>query len=165
MASNDAFGAKFEDEAVLAKLRGLARRAADFGPVLDEIGASNVTETQQRFEDEVDPTGKKWKEHSDATKGIFEKRRGKMKSAKKRAAYSPRILRDRGDLYDSITHVVRGRELTVGTNRVYARIHQLGGQAGRGRKVTIPARPYLGVSKEGEKEIVHIIADHLGGNP
>ena len=31
----------------------------------------------------------------------------------------------------------------VGSNLVYARIHELGGLAGRGRKVKIPMRPYL----------------------
>lgn len=31
----------------------------------------------------------------------------------------------------------------ISTNVVYARIHELGGYAGRGRKVRIPARPYL----------------------
>jgi len=31
----------------------------------------------------------------------------------------------------------------VGSNLVYARIHELGGYAGRGRKVKIPMRPYL----------------------
>ncbi|MBN0437970.1 phage virion morphogenesis protein, partial [Pseudomonas aeruginosa] len=32
----------------------------------------------------------------------------------------------------------------------YAAIQQLGGQAGRGRKVTIPARPYLPVLRNGQ---------------
>lgn len=31
----------------------------------------------------------------------------------------------------------------AGKSAAYAAIHQFGGQAGRGRKVTIPARPYL----------------------
>jgi len=52
-----------------------------------------------------------------------------------------------GYLRGTITHqfffkkgVVEG---AVGTNSVYGRIHELGGYAGRGRRVLIPARPYL----------------------
>ena len=52
-----------------------------------------------------------------------------------------------GALRASITHqfffkkgVVEG---AVGTNSDYGRIHELGGYAGRGRRVLIPARPYL----------------------
>jgi phage virion morphogenesis protein len=47
--------------------------------------------------------------------------------------------------------------VAVGTNRVYAAIHQLGGQAGRGRKVTIPARPYLGVSAADRVRILAVL--------
>ncbi|MFZ5537436.1 MAG: phage virion morphogenesis protein [Pseudomonadota bacterium] len=32
----------------------------------------------------------------------------------------------------------------VGSNKRYAAIHQFGGQAGRKRRATLPARPYLG---------------------
>jgi hypothetical protein len=31
----------------------------------------------------------------------------------------------------------------VGSNKRYAAIHQFGGQAGRKRRATLPARPYL----------------------
>lgn len=135
---------------------GLKRIALKFQPrklasVLDEIGASNVTETQHRFETETDPAGEKWADLSEERK---EERRA-------RGQTKLHILRDRVDLYDSITHKVHLAGVAVGTNRVYARIHQLGGEAGRGRKVRIPARPYLGVSAAGRKEILAIIADHV----
>lgn len=49
-----------------------------------------------------------------------------------------------------------------GTNVVYAAIHQFGGAAGRkDRRVTIPARPFLGVSNEDRTELLAIINDHL----
>ncbi|TSA12012.1 MAG: phage virion morphogenesis protein, partial [Deltaproteobacteria bacterium] len=38
---------------------------------------------------------------------------------------------------------IRANGIIIGTNVIYAAIHQFGGKAGRGRKVTIPARPYL----------------------
>ena len=42
-----------------------------------------------------------------------------------------------------------------GSNMVYARIHQQGGQAGRGNKTTIPARPYMGVPKDFDRRILN----------
>jgi len=41
-----------------------------------------------------------------------------------------------------------------GSNMIYARIHQQGGQAGRGNKTTIPARPYMGVPKDFDRRIL-----------
>ncbi|MES8537205.1 phage virion morphogenesis protein, partial [Cutibacterium acnes] len=52
-------------------------------------------------------------------------------------------------------------QAAVGTNRVYARIHQLGGKAGRNRKVTIPARPFLGINADDRQMIGEILNDHL----
>ena len=127
-------------------LRALAGRA-DLTDALDEIGGSLETSTQRRFETETDPEGRDWKRLSDATLA----RRGP--GAKK--------LRDQVDLYDSIGHRVLGKRVAVGANRTYARIQHLGGKAGRGKKVTIPARPYLGISAADRREIAEIVRDHL----
>ena len=49
----------------------------------------------------------------------------------------------------------------------YARIHQLGGQAGRGLSVTLPARPYLPFSPDlklqpkAKKDLLKIGTEHL----
>jgi len=43
----------------------------------------------------------------------------------------------------SVNYIKGTVEGSVGANKVYARIHELGGYAGPGRKVLIPARPYL----------------------
>jgi len=54
-----------------------------------------------------------------------------------------------GNLRSTITHKfffnkTGGKiEGAVGTNSTYGRIHELGGYAGRGRSVLIPARPFL----------------------
>jgi len=42
----------------------------------------------------------------------------------------------------------------IGTNVVYARIHEFGGRAGRGRKVKIPKRPFLGPSFQEKKKVI-----------
>jgi phage virion morphogenesis protein len=59
-----------------------------------------------------------------------------------------KTLIDRARLQNSITARAETNRVVVGTDLVYARIHQLGGMAGRNRKVKIPARPYLLVQDE-----------------
>jgi phage virion morphogenesis protein len=135
------------DDGVSKALAGLAARVGDLGPALDEIGSSQVAEVQNRFESGKGPDGGAWRPLSAVT---LAKRGG-----------SAKMLRDTGALYDSQVHSVSGTGVKVGTNSAIGGIHQFGGQAGRGRKVTIPARPYLGISDAGRKEILAILADHL----
>lgn len=52
------------------------------------------------------------------------------------------------DFARSVDRGVRG--IWGSLDVVYALIHELGGQAGRGRKVTIPARPYLRPAADAE---------------
>jgi phage virion morphogenesis protein len=74
-----------------------------------------------------------------------------------------KILIQSGRLRNSISARRDGSKVAVGTNLVYAAIHQFGGLAGRGRGVRIPARPYLGISKADEAEIERILKEALGG--
>ena len=144
-----------ESNHITPALAALIGRVSKLDDALDEIGASNVTETQMRFEQKLGPDGTPWVALSDVTKA---------KKQRAGAGGEAQILRDGGDLYDSLTHQVkRGEGVMVGVTRVYGRIHQLGGMAGRGLKVRIPARPYLGVSRDGEEEIALIVGKHLEG--
>jgi|Deesub1362B_J571_1020462.scaffolds.fasta_scaffold00331_36 phage virion morphogenesis protein len=70
-----------------------------------------------------------------------------------------KILQDRGKLRDSINFKVKSNAVEIGTNRPYAAIHQFGGYAGRGRKVYIPARPYLLLQKEDKEDIKKILKE------
>lgn len=142
MSEGTSFDVRIDDGAT-ASLVALAKRIGNLDPALDEIGASQVTEVQQRFEDQKDADGQAWKPLAAST-------------LLRRKAPNPRILRMTGDLYDSVTHQVLSlRGVRVGSNRAYARLHQFGGE-------NVPARPYLGVSSEGMKEIRAILADHVG---
>lgn len=133
-------------------LNRLAWAVDNLDPALDEIGASQVTETQWRFERHEAPDGRPWKTLAEST----------LKTHP--SGQSAQILRRSAGLYDSITHTVQHNEgVRVGTNKVYARIHQLGGDTGRGHKTHIEARPYLGLSDAGRQEVLAIISDHLEG--
>ncbi len=63
-------------------------------------------------------------------------------------------LVDTENLMDSITSYYDNNVAEVGTNEPYAAIHQFGGKAGRGRKVDIPARPFLVLTPQDEDDIL-----------
>ena len=63
-------------------------------------------------------------------------------------------LVDTENLMNSITSYYNNDSAEVGTNEPYAAIHQFGGKAGRGRKVDIPARPFLVLTPQDEDDIL-----------
>jgi len=141
-----------EDDSISPELARLARAIKNVDPALEEIGSSQVTEVQWRFEQAQGPDGIAWKSLADITREAREKK----------GATKPQILRDTNNLYDSVTYkVLPGEATQIGTNKAYARIHQFGGLAGRGLKVEIPARPYLGLSESGRQEVLAILRDHI----
>lgn len=132
------------DDAGLGRaLDALISAAGDLRPAMEDIGAYMEASTVQRFEDQRAPDGQPW------LPSIRAREEGGL------------TLVDKGHLRGSITHLAGAREVEVGSNLVYAAIHQLGGQAGRGHRVTLPAREYLGVSDDDEVEIHTILADFL----
>lgn len=140
-------------DGVTGPLSRLARNVRNLDQALDEIGSQMVTQAQFRFEREEAPDGTPWIGLAAVTLA----RRGR-----EGADGEARLLRDKGDLYDSLGWKVQpGQSVTVGVSSVYGRIHQLGGQAGRNQSVKIPARPYLGVGPEDIEQIVEILESHL----
>lgn len=126
-----------------AKLGTLGRRLGDLTPVMDDIGRMLVDHTVLRFEREEDPDGHAW-------------------TPSLRALLSGgQTLTDQGHLKASITHRPGRDRVEVGSNVIYARIHQLGGQAGRRGSAAIPARPYLGFSADDEADTLDIVNDYL----
>ena len=146
-------------------------RARDLTPAFREIGKGVKADAQLRFKDSKDPYGVAWKRLSFATLmararkaggGKATKRAGTFKKAAGRAFASAKPLLDTGRLRNSIASRLLGNGVEVGTNTVYAAIHQFGGQAGRGRKTTIPARPYIATKERGlPREYGEIIRDAL----
>lgn len=147
-------------EQAQAALGRLARSGRDLGPVLRAIGSHLENTTRRRFHTGASPAGASWKQSL----------RAKQQDGG--------TLVDTGRLRDSITSRAQGREVQVGTNVLYAAIHQFGGvirpknkQALHfplpgggffiGKKVTIPARPFLGLSAADARAIERIVARHL----
>ena len=160
------------DTALLRAAKALSDRQA----LLEACGEALVSGTLKRFEDEEDPEGKKWEPSARAwERGIGHAARKATKKRKGRRAKAGsgnfgKTLTDTERLRKSIDSAVAGdtvlvgaKTVKLGSNTAYAHIHQMGGQAGRGRKVKIPARPYLGVSKDDWEEIEGTIGDFIGG--
>ena len=52
--------------------------------------------------------------------------------------------------------------MTIVPKEAAALIFNLGGKDIKAKKVTIPARPFVGISEENEREIVELVTDHFG---
>ncbi len=133
---------RLDETPLVAKLKRLASKAALRSAFL-EIAARMETATRMRFEAGTDPDGKKWKPSARALKE------------------GGRTLVDTAHLMQSITSRSDDTAALVGSNVIYARIHQLGGKAGRGGSADMPARPYLGFSREDKTAITEIFINNL----
>lgn len=127
---------------------GLKRLGGETEVFMRRIAQTLTASAKERFVDETDPEGNKWK------KGV--KNGGQT-------------LTLSGLLRRSITNTNDDKTAVIGTNRIYAGIHQFGGVItakkskylrfkinGRevfAKSVVIPARPFLGVS-ETDKDAV-----------
>ena len=132
--------------------------------LMTHIGMAMKAGTVRRFSEGVDPEGKAWEPSKKTikTESPAKKAKGKKKVAAKKKAHGKTLV-DTAHLKKSISFNASPFAVFVGSVLPYARIHQLGGKAGRGRKVTIPARPYLGISKDDKAEIQALIAAHIEG--
>jgi phage virion morphogenesis protein len=149
-------------EETLKVLGAVIARTDDKRGLFDNIGAGLVVSTQDRFEKESDPEGNPWPE------------------SLRKKLMGGRTLTESSRLVSSITHEATDDMVAVGTNVIYAAIHQTGGTIkaktptglrfrapGNGGWVTkqsveMPQRAFLGLDDEDEKMIEEEAADWLG---
>ena len=143
------------DEAEFQEIIDALSKASD--PKLEQLawfmGEELRDISEKAFEKENDPvTGKKWDPIQPRGNGAKEP--GSVTT----------ILRDHGILHDSLNHNDSAEGTVFGSHMAYARIHQQGGQAGRGKKTVIPARPYMGVPKDFDRRVLNdpAVLDLLG---
>lgn len=152
--------------AAISRLGGIVRSA-----VPRAIGVALVDTTQRRFDSGREPFGAPWH---------------KLNPAYAQIKKGPGILRASLNLDLSVTFQVSGLKITVGSNRIYAAVHQFGatikpvrakalafrlGGAGvgprggkrtttflvRAKSVTIPARPYLGFGPADQRAAFEVL--------
>ena len=122
-------------EKLQGKLERLSKALENKTPLLRRIANTMQNTIEESFDKQASPFGEKWKPNAPKT---LQKKRGN------------KILIQSGLLSQSFTQKVTGSSAQVGTNKEYAAIHQFGGKAGRGKKVNIPARPFMPIKQNGE---------------
>lgn len=155
-----------DDKLVLRAFRALSNAlSGNTTPVMEAIGRKLVDNVHDRFAAAVDPSGGAW---APLDPGY---------AASKKGAGILRESGMRGGLMGSITFVASPGTVEVGTNKPYAAAHQfgatikpvhgthlrfmIGGKPVYARSVTIPERPYLGISAEDERTIAEAVIDAL----
>jgi len=160
--------ARIKDDGADTALARLAGRLIDRQPAMDEIGAELQASTHQRFREQRGPDGERWQALAPATllgragKKARTKSGGFTKRARTRMD-NAKILRDTGELFQSISFQASPSRVAVGTNKRYAAIHQFGGKAGRDGTTRIPARPFLGIAEADRQMITDVLTRHLEG--
>lgn len=140
---------KFDKQEVIDKILELAKRGENLRPLMKNIAGVFADSTEDNFAEEGRPD--KWTELSQVTKDL----------RKETGNWPGQILQVSGQLASSITTYYDDDSAIIGSNLKYAAIHQLGGQAGRNKKVTIPARPYLKLTDDDYAEILDNVEKHL----
>ncbi len=146
----------FDDRPVLDALARLEAVGAGAVQLMTVLGSALADSTRLRFSSNIAPDGNKWAALNPAYAEL--RRPGP-------------ILVQGGHLRGSITFRPSAEEVKIGSPMIYAAVHQFGARieaknvkslvfqmgAGGGlvrvRAVTIPARPYLGISAEDEAMI------------
>ena len=149
MTDNKPIEIKLDNKEVLTRLQELASRGENLRPLMKNIAGIMATATEDNFKDEGRPD--KWIDLSETTK----------KQRQKIGKYPGQILQVSGQLASSVSTAYDDNSAVIGSNLAYAAIHQLGGQAGKNKKTTIPARPYLKLTDYENIEIVEAIEDFL----
>ncbi|ANT39913.1 virion morphogenesis protein [Rhodovulum sp. P5] len=151
-----------DDVAARADLDRLEAASRDMTELMDQVGAVLVAGAQERIgQTNVTPGGVPWPQSL----------RAQLEGGL--------TLHDSGQLMRSITEQPGPQSVRVGSNIIYAGIHQTGGtiraKTARGLRftlangetavvgsVTIPARPYLGISDDERADIEGLTAAWFG---
>jgi len=166
---------RVDDHDVRELLTRLQRKTGDLLPAMREIGLRYERRVLENFSREQAPDGTPWARLSSTTmmlglgrnKGFG--KRGLVKRGR-RYLQNKKILFESGRLRQRVHNQPDKTSVRIGVTGVdYAAIHQFGGNAGRGRKVRIPARPYLALNQgnrlvlaERDKQMVmDVLQKHL----
>lgn len=142
-----------------------AKKISNHTALLKNIGEALLNVTLERMDREESPDGTRWQE---------------LNPGYKKQKRSDKMLQEQGTasgLKGSLSYQVSGDTLELGSNKIYAAIHQYGGtiepvsakklyfkmgnRLVAANKVTIPARPYLGIGSHEERAINDVVQDFL----
>lgn len=134
----------FDDHEFRGALRHLRDKVRHPAPLLTDIGPKLVSNTHDRFNAGRDPWGRPWAPLNPAYAAV------------KKGAHILIESGMGGGLMGSITSAVEGDSVIVGSNKVYAAVHQFGATI-LPRQAGIPARPYLGFSDADREAVLDVL--------
>lgn len=140
--ADDSLEIKLDNQEITSKLLDLAKKGENLRPLMKNIAGIFASSTEENFKEQGRPN--KWTNLSEVT----------IKQRKKINKWPGQILQVEGQLASSINTFYDDNSAIIGSNKDYARIHQVGGQAGKNKKVSIPPRPYLQLTDEDMAEIL-----------
>ena len=146
--SDDPIEIKIDNKKVEKALLEIAQKTSNLRPLMKNIAGIMADSTEENFKEEGRP---KWKDLSEKTKT----------ARKKTGHYPGQILQVSGQLALSVTTQYDDTSAIIGSNKIYAAIQQLGGQAGKNKKTTIPARPYLRLTENDYHNILEVIEKYF----
>ena len=135
---------RLDNKKVEEALLELAQKTSNLRPLMKNIAGIMADSTEENFKEEGRP---KWQDLSEVTKT----------ARRKTGHYPGQILQVSGQLALSITTQYDDESAVIGSNKAYAAIQQLGGNAGKNKKVNILARPYFNLSEDDYNQILKII--------
>lgn len=127
------------------KLKNLKLSSSEERDILEAIGTEIETQIEERFENQRDVSGNKWKDISQKTREYYNKK-GIVGS----------ILSRTRQLRDTIESQVNNSQLLTGATKVYAAVHNFGNDSRN-----IPQREFLGLSSDNYADIENIINEFL----
>ena len=139
-----------EEQALLDRLENLSE--VDAAAAMAAIGEALRTSTLERFDRGKTPEGRPWKTSIRARQD------------------GGKTLVDQGVLRSQIHVESSSKGAVIGSNLIYAATHQFGDRNrtirtrnGQVFHISIPARPFLGVTEEDMQEISHIMEGAVTG--
>ncbi len=143
------FSLRIEDNEVMTALGRVLELADDPQQVMRGITGIMADAAEDQFEAEGRPA---WPQLAETT----------IARRTKQGTWPGRILQiSPAGLAASVVTATTNSSASIGSNKIYAAIQQLGGKAGRGHKVTIPARPYLVFGTGEQEEALDLLAGHV----
>ncbi|MCL2689053.1 MAG: phage virion morphogenesis protein [Chitinispirillia bacterium] len=151
---------KVKIDSVADRFNALKKAGKDLTKPLNSIGDIMLSSVEENFKqggrfstaESWWGGNNRWQDLAESTKAAREKK-GK---------WPGKILdMSQGGLAASISKQIQGNKVAIGSNKEYSGIHQHGGMAGRGRKVKIPARPFLVIQNEDVEEMINILDKHI----
>lgn len=153
---------QYRSEAVKKALARLKAGAGNMLPAFRDIGEFLIASTRARFKQGAAPDGSAWRPKSQTTIDAYR--------ARGDGVLTRPLIGPTKRLSSEISYRARGDGVSVGSSLIYAAVQQFGaakgafGKSPRGAPIPwgrIPARPYLGLSRDDERNVVEIIEDHL----